>query len=110
MKRLSIITGVVLVAGVASLFIQTHTAITKIEALEGRTGDLPEMAKPFRGRLQRIESSGEIERACMRMNLSTLSNLNVFRFTGEGLPYFAGLAAYDTNKHQMVRVTVDRLW
>jgi hypothetical protein len=110
MKRAWIIGSVLVGAAIVSLWIQTHRAIRSIEVLQGRTGDLSDLTKPFRSRQQRVDSPTELERAQARLALPTLSNMFVFRFTGEGLPYFTGLGAYDTNKHQMVRVVVDRLW
>jgi hypothetical protein len=45
-----------------------------------------------------------------RMGLQSISNLLVVRFNGEGLPYFYGFVAYDTNKQQVLRAVVDQLW
>ncbi len=44
------------------------------------------------------------------MGLPTLSNLFVVRFNGEGLPYFYGFVAYDSNKQVVVNAVVDQLW
>lgn len=113
MKRAWIIGAVILlvvVSPLASLRVATVRAIERIEALQGRTGDFAEIAKPIRTRYQKLESAEQLEHAGKAMGIATLSNLFIFRFNGEGLPYFYGFVAYDTNQHEVVRVVVDQLW
>ena len=113
MRRFWIIGSVVLLVVMfpfVSLRVATVREISRIEALQGRTGDFTEITKPIHTRYGQIESTDELERARVTMGLPTVSNLFVVRFNGEGLPYFYGFVAYDTNKHEIVRAVVDQLW
>lgn len=113
MRRAWII-GVVLLCilaiPVVSLRVSTFRAISRIETLEGRSGDFAEITKSIRTRYSHVNSAEGLEHARATMGLQTLSNLFVVRYHGEGLPYFYGFVAYDTNKQQVVRVVVDKLW
>lgn len=93
-----------------SLRVSTVLAIARIEALEGRTGDFADLTKPIHTRYTAVDSAEGLERARTVMGLQNVTNLSVVRFNGEGLPYYYGYVAYDTNKHQVVRVVVDQLW
>jgi hypothetical protein len=113
MRRAWIIGAIVLLIVIfpfVSLRVATVRAISRIEALQGRSGDFAEITRPIDTRYHSIESTQELERARVTMGLPTVSNLVVVRFTGEGLPYFYGFVAYDTNKQQVVRAVVDQLW
>jgi hypothetical protein len=113
MKRwMIILVLLLLVLAVPLVFLRVRTvqAIARIEALQGRTGSLTEITKPIRARYTRVESAERLEYARIRMGLQSISNLHVMRFNGEGLPYFYGFVAYDTNKQQVVSAFVDQLW
>lgn len=113
MKRVWIIGAVILVIVVipfASLRVATVRAIARIEALQGRTGAFAEITKPIHTRYRQLESVAELDQARKMMGMTTFSNLYVVRFNGEGLPYFYGFVAYDTNKQEVVRVVVEQLW
>ena len=113
MKRWMIILALlvlVLAIPLIHLRVRTVQAIGRIEALQGRTGDFAEITKPIRTRYTPVASAERLESARARMGLQSVSNLFVVRFNGEGLPYFYGFVAYDTNKQQVVRAVVDQLW
>ena len=100
----------ILAIPVMSLRIKTLRAISRIEALQGRSGDFAEITKTIRTRYTQVDSPEGMERARRVMGLQTATNLFVVRFNGEGLPYFYGFVAYDTNKQEVVKVVVDQLW
>ena len=113
MRRARII-GVVLLfilaVPVVSLRVSTVRAISRIEALEGRTGDFAEIAKTIRTRYSHVDSATGLGARLQRDGTADGSNLFVVRFNGEGLPYFYGFVAYDTNKQEVVRAVVEQLW
>ena len=112
-KRWLIILGVVvLVLAVPLVYLRVRTvrAVARIESLQGRSGGFPEITKPIRTRYSRVDTAESLEHARVRMGLQSVSNLLVVRFNGEGLPYFYGFVAYDTNKQRVVRAVVDQLW
>ncbi len=112
-KRAWIILGVILLViavPVVFLRIRTVRATAGIESLQGRVGDFAEITKPIRTRCSQIESAEDLEHARVTMGLQTVSNLFVVRFNGEGLPYFYGFVAYDTNRQEIVRAVVKQLW
>ena len=78
--------------------------------MQGRVGDFVEVTKPIRTRYSQVESAQGLEHARVTMGLQTVSNLFVVRFNGEGLPYFYGFVAYDTNRQEIVKAVVDQLW
>lgn len=100
----------ILALSVVSLRVRTVRAISRIESLQGRTGDFADITKSISTRYSRIESTEGLEYARVTMGLQTVSNLSVVRFNGEGLPYFYGFVAYDKNKQVVVRAVVDQLW
>ena len=113
MKRWTIISGLVLLVlaiPLVSLRVKTVRAIARVQALQGCVGDFAEITKPIRTRYSRVDSTEGLEHARVRMGLPSVSNLLVVRFSGEGLPYFYGFVAYDTNRQQVVRAVVDQLW
>jgi hypothetical protein len=95
---------------VVHLRVKTVQAIARIEGLQGRSGDFTEITKPIRTRYTQVDSAERLEQARVRMGLQSVSKLLVVRFNGEGLPYFYGFVAYDTNKQQVVKAVVDQLW
>lgn len=113
MRRLWII-GVCLAGGLGLSLVSLHRstagAIARIEALQGRTGDFADLTKAMRTRYSQVDSPEGLEHARTLMGLAAVSNLTIVRFNGEGLPYFYGYAAYDTNRQQVVGVAVERLW
>lgn len=108
------IIGLVLVCIFAMLAVSlrrsTVRAISRIESLQGRTGEFTDITKTIRTRYSHVDSAEGLEHARQTLGLQTLSNLYVVRFNGEGLPYFYGFVAYDTNKKEIVRAVVDQLW
>ena len=108
------IIGLVLVCIYAILAVSlrrsTIRAISRIESLQGQTGEFTEITKTIRTRYSHVESAEDLEHARRTLGLQTVSNLFVVRFNGEGLPYFYGFVAYDTNKKEIVKVMVDQLW
>jgi hypothetical protein len=113
MRRRWIIAAVVVCVvalPLVSLRVRTVRAIARIEALQGRTGDLADLTKTIRTRYSSVDSPEGLERARSVMGLESVTNLSVVRFNGEGLPYYYGYVAYDTNKQHVVRVVVDQLW
>ena len=100
----------ILAIPVVSLRVSTVRAISRIEALQGRTGDFAEITKTIRTRYSHVDSAEGLAHARSTLGLQTVSNLFVVRFNGEGLPYFYGFVAYDTNKQEVVRAVVDQLW
>src|SRR2546426_9049011 len=113
MKRAWII-GAILLAVVAfpfvSLRVATVRAAARIEALQGRAGQFTSLTRDIDTHYRTVDDAAELERARIRMGLVSVSNLFVVRFAGEGIPYFYGWVAYDTNKQQIVRAVVDQLW
>lgn len=92
------------------LRVSTVRAIASIEALQGRTGAFAALTQTIRTRYSSVESPEGLEHARTVMGLESVTNLSVVRFNGEGLPYYYGYVAYDTNKQQVVRAVVDQLW
>lgn len=88
----------ILAIPIVSLRVSTVRAISHIEALQGRTGDFAEITKTIRTRYSHVDSAEGLEHARSTLGLQTVSNLLVVRFNGEGLPYFYGFVAYDTNR------------
>ena len=106
---LAAIAAVVLGCAYVPLYVATRRAISRIEHLEGRSGEFAELTKPIDTHYQQIDSLEELELARKKMDLATISNLFVVRFNGEGIPYFYGYVGYDTGKHQVIRATVKKL-
>jgi Zn-dependent membrane protease YugP len=108
------IIAAVLICLIALLFISlrvsTVRAISRIEALEGRTGDFSDLTKTIYTRYSSVNSPEGLERARTVLGLESVTNLSVVRFNGEGLPYYYGYVAFDTNKQHVVRAVVDQLW
>ena len=92
------------------LWVSTQFEIGRIERLEGNGGSFITLTKPIRTHYSALTNAGELERAQVRLGRSTLSNLYVVRFNGEGIPYFYGWVAYDTGQQHVVRAVVDQLW
>ncbi len=113
MRRLWVILAVlvcVIALPFVSLRVSTVRAIARIEALQGRIGDFADLTKTIRTRYASVDSPDGLERARSVMGLESVTNFSVVRFNGEGLPYYYGYVAYDTNKQQVVRAVVDQLW
>jgi hypothetical protein len=113
MRRALIIGTVVLLLlaiPVVSLRVSTVRAISRIEALRGRTGDFVEILRTIQTPYTRVESPNAMEHARTTLQMDSISNLFVVRFNGEGLPYYYGFVAYDTNKQFVVKAVVDQLW
>jgi hypothetical protein len=113
LKRWMMIAGLaLLVLGIplVSLRVRTVRAIARIEVLRGYVGDFAEITRPIRTRYSQVVSEEGLEHARFTMELPTVSNLLGLRFNGEGLPYFYGFVAYDTNRQEVVRAVVDQLW
>ena len=99
-KRFTIIGSCVvllILGGCASSFLKTRKAILAIENLEGRKGDFVDLTKTIKTRYHQVESADKLEIARVKMGLTSVSNLLVFRFNGEGIPYFYGYVGYDTS-------------
>ena len=113
MKR-SVLIGCLVLVLLASPFIvswfRTQLEVERIENLQGRRGAFGTLTAPIRTRYREITDDGQRERARSILGLSSLSNLHVVRFNGEGIPYFYGWVAYDTGKQHVVRAVVDQLW
>jgi hypothetical protein len=113
MKR-SVFIGCLVLVLLASPFITilmiTQLEVFRIEKLEGRRGAFTTLTTSIRTRYRAVTDEAERGRARSILGLSTLSNLSVVRFNGEGIPYFYGWVAYDTGQQQVVKVVVDQLW
>jgi hypothetical protein len=113
MKR-SVLIGCLALLLLASPFIMlwlsTQLEVRRIARLQGQRGALSTLTASIRTRYRAVTDDGEREHARTILGLSTLSNLSVVRFNGEGIPYFYGWVAYDTGQQQVVRVVVDQLW
>ncbi len=95
---------------VVSLRLGTVRSIARIEALGGQNGELAELAKTVGVGYNSVDSPDGLEWARRVMDLKSVTNLTVIRFNGEGLPYYYGYVAYDTNKQQIIGAGVDQLW
>ena len=107
---ISVLVLLVTASPLVSLRLRTVRAIARIRALQGCLGDFAELTKPISTRYSQIDSAEGLEHARVTMGLQTVSNLFVVRFNGEGLPYFYGFVAYDTNRREIVRAVVNPLW
>ena len=114
MKRMviGIVSAIALLLGVSygSLYFRTKERILRIEDLEGSIGHFAELAKAVGTSYERLEASRDVQLARQKLSLSNGTNLFLYRFNGEGVPYFYGYAGYDTGKQQIVKVVVDKLW
>ena len=113
MKRFALIAGVlVAVLGVffVALRIRTMSEVRKIRALEGQAGEFNSLVRPIRTRYTAIEDPRPMETARLKLGLKDLTGMKLFRFNGEGMPYFYGYLAYDTNRETVVKAVVDELW
>jgi hypothetical protein len=102
--------GCVIAVPFISLRISTVRAIARIEALQGRSGNFADLTKTIRTRYSSVDSPEGLKRARAVLGLQTVTNFTVVRFNGEGLPYYYGYVAYDTNTQQVVKAVVDQLW
>ena len=113
MKRFALIAGVLFVVlGVffVPLRIRTMSEVRKIRALEGQAGEFGSLVHPIRARYTAIEDPKQIETTRLKLGLMDLTGTRLVRFNGEGMPYFYGYVAYDTNKQTVLRSEVDELW
>ena len=113
MKRSFLIGGLLLLllaSPFITLWVRTQLEVSRIESLQGRRGPFKTLVTPIRTRYSDVIDDAERERARSILGLSTVSNLSVVRFNGEGIPYFYGWVAYDTGQQQVIRVVVDQLW
>lgn len=113
MKRLAIIAAVLLVVlGIifVPLRMRTVHAVKQIRALEGQSGEFSSLVRTIRTRYSAIEDPKQMETACVKLGLTNLTGLRLVRFNGEGMPYFFGYVAYDTNRQSVVKSVVDELW
>jgi hypothetical protein len=51
-----------------------------------------------------------MESTRLKLGLTDLTGMRLVRFNGEGMPYFYGYVAYDTNRQTVVKAVVDELW
>jgi hypothetical protein len=113
MKIVTIIAGVLLVVfGVifVSARIGTMSQVGKIRALEGQSGEFGLLAHSIRTRYTTIEDPKLMEGARLKLGLTDLTGVRLVRFNGEGMPYFYGYVAYDTNRQKVLKAVVDELW
>ena len=113
MKRIALIAGVLLVVlGVffVPLRIGTMSQVRKIRALEGQTGEFSVLINHIRARYTAIKDPKQMESTRLRLGLTGLTGMRLVRFNGEGMPYFYGYVAYDTNRQTVVKAVVDELW
>jgi len=113
MKKLAIILGVlVVVLGVIFVpgRIGTIAEVRKIRALEGQSGELGLLVRSIRTRYTTIEDPKLVERARLKLGLTDLTGVRLVRFNGEGIPYFYGYVAYDTNRQTVLKAAVEELW
>jgi len=92
------------------LRIKTVHAISKIRALEGQTGEFHSLVSSISTKYSTIEDSKQLENIRVKLGLIDLAGVRLVRFNGEGMPYFYGYAAFDTNRQKFVRVVVKELW
>jgi hypothetical protein len=113
MKRIAII-ATILLALLCAIFVParvaTVSAVRKIQALEGQTGEFSSLVSSIRTHYTDVRDQKQIESYCGKLGLRDASGLRLVRFNGEGMPYFYGYVAYDTNKQTVVRAVVDELW
>jgi hypothetical protein len=113
MKRFALIAGVLLVVlGVVfvPLRIRTMSEVRKIRALEGQAGEFGSLVRPIRARYTAIEDAKQMETTRLKLGMTDLTGMRLVRFNGEGMPYFYGYVAYDTNRQTVVKAVVDELW
>ena len=113
MKSFALIAGVLLVAlGIffVPLRIGTMSQVRKIRALEGQAGEFGSLVHSIRTRYTTIEDPKQMESTRLKLGLTDLTGMRLVRFNGEGMPYFYGYVAYDTNRQTVVKAVVDELW
>lgn len=107
---ISAVLGCVIAFPFISLRVSTLRAIARSEALQGLSGNFADLTKTIRTRYSTVDSPEGLKRAQAVIGLQSLANLSVVRFIGEGLPYYYGYVAYDTNTQQVVKAVVEQLW
>jgi hypothetical protein len=113
MKRFVLIGAVLLVViGMVLVPMRVRTAsdVAKIRALRGQVGEFSSLARSIRARYSDIDEPKQIEAARLKLGLMDLTGTRLVRFNGEGMPYFYGYVAYDTNRQTVLRSEVDELW
>jgi hypothetical protein len=113
-KRYPLI-AIIIVLGILALTllskrVTTIHEVSKIRALEGQAGKFEFLARSIHARYHTIEIPTELKTAFTKLNLSNSNGVKLIRFNGEGVPYFYGYVAYDTNRETVVKVVVDELW
>jgi hypothetical protein len=113
MKRFALIAGVLLVV-LGAIFVQfrigTMSEVRKIRALEGQAGEFSSLVHSIRTRYTTIEDPKQMESARLKLGLTDLTGTRLVRFNGEGMPYFYGYVAYDTNRQTVIKAVVEELW
>jgi hypothetical protein len=113
MKRFALI-GAVLLVVLGILFVpprmRTVSEVAKIRALQGQTGEFSSLVRSIRTRYSDINDPKQIEATRLKLGLMDLTGIRLVRFNGEGMPYFYGYVAYDTNKQTVLRAEADELW
>jgi hypothetical protein len=113
MKHVALIVGVLLfMLGVflVPLRVRTMSEVRKIRALEGQAGEFGSLVRPIRARYTVIDDPKQMETTRLKLGLIDLTSMRLVRFNGEGMPYFYGYVAYDTNRQTVVKAVVDELW
>ena len=89
---------------------RTVSEVAKIRALQGQTGEFSSLVRSIRTRYSDISDPKQIEATRLKLGLLDLTGTRLVRFNGEGMPYFYGYVAYDTNKQTVLRAEADELW
>jgi hypothetical protein len=113
MKRFALIAAILLaVLGIVfvPMRMRTVSEVAKIRALQGQAGEFSSLARSIRTRYTVIEDPKQIETTRLKLGSMDLTGTRLVRFNGEGMPYFYGYVANDTNRQTVLRVEVDELW
>ena len=113
MKSIAIIAGVLVIALGFILVparVRTMSQVRKIRALDGQSGEFSMLAHSIRTAYTTIEDPKLMEGSRLKLGLIDLAGVRLVRFNGEGMPYFYGDVAYDTNRQKVLKAVVDELW
>jgi hypothetical protein len=105
--------GVIALMGIISLMhlhMTTKEQCSRILAMEGRRGTWAELTEEIKPSFTIIKSSEQREAVLTRLALTNGNELMLVRFNGEGLPYYWGWVAYNTNTSRVIKSNVELLW
>jgi len=93
-----------------NLWLTTEIEISRIKQVVGRKGAFGAITARIRTKYHAATNVQDLASIKSLLGDLSSSNVIVYRFNGEGLPYFYGFVAYDTQDQRVVDAVVKRLW